>query len=98
MRKHDCGVLHTLTVVSQPSQRCVTQVALGGSARERSQQRIAALAPVRWGVLQAVALGGLLVAGLALRVSALRASGEFSADEAIPGLMARHIAAGHELP
>jgi hypothetical protein len=43
-------------------------------------------------------LGGLLLVGLLLRLWAFTASRDFSADEAIPGLMARHIAAGRDLP
>jgi len=43
-------------------------------------------------------LGGLLAAVWPLRLWVLSASNELNADEAIPGLMARHIADASELP
>jgi hypothetical protein len=43
-------------------------------------------------------LGGLVALGLGLRVWVLIAAGRLSADEAIPGLMARHILLAAERP
>src|SRR5688572_3034393 len=43
-------------------------------------------------------LAVLVVVGLLLRIWVLLASQRLSADEAIPGLMARHILAADELP
>jgi hypothetical protein len=44
------------------------------------------------------ALAGLTFAALILRAWVLVASGRLGADEAIPGLMPRHIVGAHELP
>jgi len=46
----------------------------------------------------AVQLGALVAIGLSLRVWVLLGTQRLSADEAIPGLMARHIFYAHELP
>jgi hypothetical protein len=45
-----------------------------------------------------MALAALIVIAIATRVWVLVASGQFSADEAVPGLMARHIITRGELP
>ncbi len=47
---------------------------------------------------QALGLAGLVALGLAVRLWVLGTSDEMNADEVIPGLMARHIASGEELP
>src|SRR5258708_39940741 len=40
----------------------------------------------------------LLAIGLAIRLWTLREAGQITSDEALPGLMALHIAAGREAP
>jgi hypothetical protein len=45
-----------------------------------------------------LALGALVGVGLLARTWILVAGGQFSSDEAVPGLMARHILTAHELP
>jgi hypothetical protein len=48
--------------------------------------------------VERAALGLLVLAALGLRLWALASTGELSADEAVPGLMARHIVNHVELP
>ncbi|MDQ3702038.1 MAG: hypothetical protein M3442_14120 [Chloroflexota bacterium] len=48
--------------------------------------------------VQALGLATLVALGLIVRLWVWGASDELNADEALPGLMARHIAAGEELP
>src|SRR5690242_10468840 len=56
------------------------------------------LAHARWHAAEQIALCGMLLTGVMLRLWAFTTSADFSADEAIPGLMARHIARSGELP
>jgi hypothetical protein len=61
-------------------------------------RRTAASDPLLGHNYELFALGVLLVLGLLSRLWILVASGQFSSDEAVPGLMARHILNAHEFP
>ena len=65
-------------------------VALAWPARLRSVSGIVAL--------DAVVIGGLMVVALVSRLLALRWGAGLNSDEAVPGLMAMHVAAGTDWP
>ena len=73
-------------------------MALGTPESGGTRSRVTAVRTHVVSAWESLALSGLLLIGLWLRLLTLAEIGALNADEAIPGLMARHIAWSGETP